>query len=573
MSNRSLLFALSLSFLLAAACGDDDRSRPGLDAGRGDGGGMDAGRDAGRDAGPRDAGGDEDAGGDDDAGGDVDAGDVDAGMSTPSEQIEMLRAMADGTGLAFELSGVLVTYLKPAIGTEPAGFFVQAESLGPAIFVAVDPASTTPVVDVGDELAFTVTDLETNAMLRQVTALTGLMELSTGNDVTGLRQDVSAATDLVSALDSYESERLTVAFTIAAAFAGAGTAFEAAAIDTTGITGDADLRFRLPAAIRTARSIEPGCSVSVDAVMWRFNTAAQISIFEDAFITGVTCPAPTVTSAAASSATEVIVTFDRAIDPASVMADGSQFSITDGSASLAVTAAVVSGSNVTLTTATQTSGTAYTVTVAATVTDLLGTGVDATMNTATFMGFMTPAATVVINEVDYDNVGSDGAEFIELYNPGGSAVDLTGVDLVLFNGASTPAPDYRVVSLSGSIGPGEYIVVTSSTTLTLPSGITPVAIGPATDAIQNGPDGIALIRTTTTPPTLLDALSYEDAINRATVDDVVEYDLVEGTLATAEDNNTTPGSLARIPNGSDTDDADTDWQLVATPTPGAANAP
>ena len=571
MSNRSLLSALSVLFLLAA-CGDDDRGRPGVDAGPGDGGGMDAGRDAGRDAGARDAGGD-DAGGEDDAGGDMDAGDLDGGMLTPSEQIEMLRAMADGTGLTFELSGVLVTYLKPAIGTEPAGFFVQAEMTGPAIFVAVDPASTTPTVDVGDELAFTVTDLDTDAMLRRVTAITGLSELSTGNDVTALRQDVSAATDLVSALDDYESERMTAAFTVVAAFAGAGTEFEAAAIDTAGITGDTNLRFRLPAALRASRNIEEGCTVSVDGVMWRFNAAAQISVFEDAFITGVTCPAPTVTSAVAASATEVVVTFDRAIDPASVMADGSQFTITDGTTPLAVTAAAASGSNVTLTTAAQTSGTTYTVTVASTVTDLLGTGVDATMNTAMFTGFMAPAPGLVINEIDYDQPGTDGAEFIELYNPGGSAFDLTNISFVHVNGSGA-VPIGTAIDLGAtftSIAAGEYIVIIGSgSTVTLPSGVRSATYDAA---FQNGPDGVLVYNTSTN--TAVDALAYEETgatvtLDMATVDGDM-YDLIEGTATTAVDS--AAGSLARIPNGSDTDDAATDWQLVTTPTPGVANMP
>jgi hypothetical protein len=40
----------------------------------------------------------------------------------------------------------------------------------------------------------------------------------------------------------------------------------------------------------------------------------------------------------------------------------------------------------------------------------------------------------------------------------------------------------------------------------------------------------------------------------------------------AADDNTTPNSsLSRLPNGSDTDDAATDWVFSTTATPGAAN--
>ena len=51
------------------------------------------------------------------------------------------------------------------------------------------------------------------------------------------------------------------------------------------------------------------------------------------------------------------------------------------------------------------------------------------------------------------------------------------------------------------------------------------------------------------------------------------YSLVEGTQLPVDvaDSNTVDGTLARIPDGSDTDDAATDWSFTTTPTPGAAN--
>jgi hypothetical protein len=53
------------------------------------------------------------------------------------------------------------------------------------------------------------------------------------------------------------------------------------------------------------------------------------------------------------------------------------------------------------------------------------------------------------------------------------------------------------------------------------------------------------------------------------------FSLVEGSAlpAAVADSNTAEGSLARIPNGADVDDAATDWKFTSTPTPGAANAP
>jgi len=53
------------------------------------------------------------------------------------------------------------------------------------------------------------------------------------------------------------------------------------------------------------------------------------------------------------------------------------------------------------------------------------------------------------------------------------------------------------------------------------------------------------------------------------------YNLVEGAVlpSSVADNNTTIASLIRQPNGTDTDNAATDWALSTTPTPGAANTP
>jgi hypothetical protein len=88
---------------------------------------------------------------------------------------------------------------------------------------------------------------------------------------------------------------------------------------------------------------------------------------------------------------------------------------------------------------------------------------------------------------------------------------------------------------------------------------------------QNGaPDGVALIDTGT--KALHDALSYEGEIHSATIDGQT-YDLVEGTPlpATVVDSNTVDGSLSRLPDGTDTNNAATDWAFTATKTPGAAN--
>ena len=156
-------------------------------------------------------------------------------------------------------------------------------------------------------------------------------------------------------------------------------------------------------------------------------------------------------------------------------------------------------------------------------------------------------AKLVINEVDYDQVGADGNGFVEIHNTGGAAADLSNVDLVAVNGGD--GLEYDRVALTGSLAAGGYLAVAIE--------------------LQNGaPDGLALLDGTT----LVDALSYEGAITAATIGGQT-YNLVEGTAlaVTVEDSNTVAGSLIRNPNGKDTNDAAADWAFTTTVTREAAN--
>nr|MBA2383557.1 hypothetical protein [Actinomycetota bacterium] len=111
--------------------------------------------------------------------------------------------------------------------------------------------------------------------------------------------------------------------------------------------------------------------------------------------------------------------------------------------------------------------------------------------------------------------------------------------------------EYARASLTGTLAAGGHLSV-------------------ALEAQNGAPDGVALVDTAA--GTLLDALSYEGAITAATIGSST-FDLVEGTVlpTSVADSNTVAGSLIRFPDGSDTNDAATDWRFTATPTPGAAN--
>ena len=156
---------------------------------------------------------------------------------------------------------------------------------------------------------------------------------------------------------------------------------------------------------------------------------------------------------------------------------------------------------------------------------------------------------VVINEIDYDAVGADGDGFVELRNNGTAPVDLAGLALVLVNGGD--GAEYARSALTGVLAAGGYHVV-------------------ELEAQNGAPDGVALIDTETDE--LHDALSYEGSITGAVIDGVT-HDLVEGTALAADvaDSNTVAGSLIRSPDGSDSNDAATDWAFTTTVTKGAAN--
>jgi hypothetical protein len=187
----------------------------------------------------------------------------------------------------------------------------------------------------------------------------------------------------------------------------------------------------------------------------------------------------------------------------------------------------------------------------------------------------TGANHLVINEVDYDNVGTDTAEFVEIYNPSPTAQSLAHKSLLLVNGANSQVYDTVDLSLApgGSVPAHGYLVIAGANVTVMAPAIK-LDPGWTQDAIQNGaPDGLALVDTQTL--TVVDAFSYEGSILLAQLTGFANpVSLVEGTAlgSTIADTNTAPsGALCRFPDGQDTDNASVDWKLCAAPTPGTAN--
>lgn len=157
-------------------------------------------------------------------------------------------------------------------------------------------------------------------------------------------------------------------------------------------------------------------------------------------------------------------------------------------------------------------------------------------------------AQVVINEVVYNDSGTDDEEFVELRGTAG--LSLQGYELVGVNGNG--GTDYRTVTLTGVIpGDGYYVVAMNAT---VPNG----------DQIdgstwQNGPDSIELRFTNQGGSTVVvDKVCYGDAGGVLSC---------EGTHAP----DASSASLARCPDGSDTNDNSVDFVIDVTPTPGVIN--
>ena len=107
--------------------------------------------------------------------------------------------------------------------------------------------------------------------------------------------------------------------------------------------------------------------------------------------------------------------------------------------------------------------------------------------------FANSTTTVFINEIHYDNTGTDAGEAIEIAGPAGT--DLTGWSIILYNGNGGAV--YNTTALSGVIADQS-------------GGYGTVVVNYPSNGIQNGsPDGIALVN----GGTLVQFLSYEGSFN------------------------------------------------------------
>jgi len=167
---------------------------------------------------------------------------------------------------------------------------------------------------------------------------------------------------------------------------------------------------------------------------------------------------------------------------------------------------------------------------------------------------------VVINEIDYDQVGTDNAEFLELKNIGASPVNLDNYDVQLVNGTGGGATVYDTINLPNvNLAPGDYYVICANATTVINCDLDD---GPDTDFIQNGaPDAIGLRLS----GTVVDAVSYEGNSG-------APYTETTGAPVAQADSNTVAFiGLSRFPDGADTNNNSADLTIRCI-TPGAPNS-
>ncbi|MCC6620644.1 MAG: lamin tail domain-containing protein, partial [Deltaproteobacteria bacterium] len=465
---------------------------------------------------------------------------------------EVRQALNSGvTTGAWVVDGAVVTTVKPPAGTDPAGFIIQAGPLGPALLIETPEPTVVP----GDVVRLQLLTLRLFSGASTASTWDNL-EVVGSFDVGDWAQDISGV-DPVANLPILEQELVDLDGVIAAAATPAGGGHLAFNVTTAGYpTASTSLRVRVPVVGFEASHFIVGCDVSLrGGFLWRFSATAQPSTYDPRAL-AVSCPPMRVIEAAPASTTHVRIFFDLPIDPTSILTDGSQFDFGPG---LIATGAVAELQSVLVTTGPQTAA-RYTVTVAPDVRDVFGNLIDPDARTETFVGFTGPTR-LVINEIDYDqSAAGDTGEFVEIFNGTSEAIDLTGYQLELMNGA---AP-YGTIPLSGLLPEGGYLLVaragmavSADIVVRFEDHLTNVANG----AIQNGPaDGVRL---RSASGLAIDSLLYEATTSLDGVG--------EGTpFAGGEDNFDPNRSLQRCPGGADSDDNTTDF-VLGTPSPGRPN--
>jgi len=163
---------------------------------------------------------------------------------------------------------------------------------------------------------------------------------------------------------------------------------------------------------------------------------------------------------------------------------------------------------------------------------------------------------LVVNEIDYDQSGTDSAEFIEIKNISGGAVNLDPFALELVNGNDDAV--YLTIDLPNvNLPAGQYYVVCGDAAIVENCDLDTT---PEQNLVQNGaPDALAIVQ----GASIIDAVSYEGD---------VAPPYIEGSGVGLEDDpNVTNAGISRFPDGVDTNQNNVDLSFRCS-TPGETNS-
>ena len=220
------------------------------------------------------------------------------------------------------------------------------------------------------------------------------------------------------------------------------------------------------------------------------------------------------------------------------------------------------------------------------------------------------AGEVLINEIWSNDYSTDSNEFVELYNPGTSAVDLSNYSLIIVDGdtgGDVSHSNYRLVKQKiefagqGNLAADDYLVIGTSddggftpdvaweSILDPAYGYTNTNTNGLPDNIENGTQTYVLCLTAdviTSNGRLTDAGMTAVAANQIDAVATRDYDTTDHTYFMAPIVQAGSGAFGyaqRIPNGTDTNVAD-DWEVLTAnelgemgdvtdpSTPGSANS-
>jgi len=183
---------------------------------------------------------------------------------------------------------------------------------------------------------------------------------------------------------------------------------------------------------------------------------------------------------------------------------------------------------------------------------------------ATFNTFTTVGA-ILLNELDSDTPSTDVLEFIELIGPAGT--DLTGVQVVFWNGTSDTS--YRNENLSAAVIPGDGFYVLGN------AGVAGVDRVFPNNTLQNGADavGVYILASPVTNGTAIASVSRNDLIDGLVYDtyDSDDTGLQNGIYGTTSQPQINETGSSRSVNRCAPGRTITTGHLTNPPTPGAVN--